>query len=697
MDMDESDRPRPQRITIPPEAYLLGNLLDMALAVKEPLDDVYVQLQAQLFEQIPVQAFLHEKLAPQLHQFYSSQHANLLLRSLHGNTTQPHYGDNTHMQGITHMHDGGSTQLHGTQLHGIQLHGAQMQGNTATIRALCMLFSGLATQFPERVANEVLNTLAFATNAAETVCMFAIENYSEGELVQTLSTTGKSTAARVLYLFATLYQRALIVQTDQEFYSGKTFSIELLPRVIVVLKNVLFKALWERQVHRGFGVTVCEKLSELLAALNDRNEQKQFTPVTTFEASDLSTDTFSTEVLSRTTPRAETILDLLPFAIPFMTRVHIFQRWIHAQHDDTLHGMFGVRVPVRRGREFEDAFEQLVNNPMDMKRRWRIQYIDAYGMEEAGIDGGGLTKDFITTALRTGYNPNYGFFKVTTENRLYPNPISGMINPEHLQYFYFIGMLTGKALFEDILAELPFARFFMSKLRGRQANVMDLQSLDPEVYKNLMFLKTYEGNVEDLGLTFAYVDNDLGDAYTVDLIENGRNTAVTNRNVVLYIHLMSNYRLNVSIKPQCDAFLRGFECTVSQDWIKMFSPNDLQILISGTPTPIDIRDLYENTHYGRPYSQSHPTVQMFWAVVAEMSDEERRLLLKFATSCSQPPLLGFGSLQPKFGIIGTDQLDNLPTASTCQNLLKLPAYQDIDVLRQKLLFAISNAQGFELS
>lgn len=65
-----------------------------------------------------------------------------------------------------------------------------------------------------------------------------------------------------------------------------------------------------------------------------------------------------------------------------------------------------------------------------------------------------------------------------------------------------------------MLVELPFASFFLSKLLGTSADVdiHHLESLDPEMYRNLLFLKTYEGDVEELGLNFTVVNNDLGEA-----------------------------------------------------------------------------------------------------------------------------------------------------------------------------------------
>lgn len=64
---------------------------------------------------------------------------------------------------------------------------------------------------------------------------------------------------------------------------------------------------------------------------------------------------------------------------------------------------------------------------------------------------------------------------------------------------------------------------------------------------------------------------DLGETRVIDLIPNGRDVAVTRSNLVRYIHLMANYRLNVSIKPQCDAFMRGFEAVLSRDLLQIFN------------------------------------------------------------------------------------------------------------------------------
>lgn len=86
-----------------------------------------------------------------------------------------------------------------------------------------------------------------------------------------------------------------------------------------------------------------------------------------------------------------------------------------------------------------------------------------------------------------------------------------------------------------MLVELPFASFFLSKLLGTSADVdiHHLESLDPEMYRNLLFLKTYEGDVEELGLNFTVVNNDLGEAQ----VTRQRQRWINDSLALLFFHL----------------------------------------------------------------------------------------------------------------------------------------------------------------
>nr|XP_010961270.2 ubiquitin-protein ligase E3C isoform X2 [Camelus bactrianus] len=409
--------------------------------------------------------------------------------------------------------------------------------------------------------------------------------------------------------------------------------------------------------------------------------------------------------LSVSEERQLAILTELPFVVPFEERVKIFQRLIYADKQDVQgDGPFldGINVTIRRNYIYEDAYDKLSpENEPDLKKRIRVHLLNAHGLDEAGIDGGGIFREFLNELLKSGFNPNQGFFKTTNEGLLYPSPAAQMlVGGSFARHYYFLGRMLGKALYENMLVELPFAGFFLSKLLGTSADVdiHHLASLDPEVYRNLLFLKSYEGDVEELGLNFTVVNNDLGEAQVVELKLGGKDIPVTSANRIAYIHLVADYRLNRQIRQHCLAFRQGLANVVSLEWLRMFDQQEIQVLISGAQVPISLEDLKSFTNYSGGYSADHPVIRVFWRVVEGFTDAEKRKLLKFVTSCSRPPLLGFKELYPAFCIHnGGSDLERLPTASTCMNLLKLPEFHDEALLRSKLLYAIECAAGFELS
>jgi len=48
--------------------------------------------------------------------------------------------------------------------------------------------------------------------------------------------------------------------------------------------------------------------------------------------------------------------------------------------------------------------------------------VNAQGLDEPGIDGGGVFREFLSELLKTGFDPNHGYFATTQDALLYPNP-----------------------------------------------------------------------------------------------------------------------------------------------------------------------------------------------------------------------------------------------------------------------------------
>ena len=74
-----------------------------------------------------------------------------------------------------------------------------------------------------------------------------------------------------------------------------------------------------------------------------------------------------------------------------------------AEFDMLMGHSHATLVTVRRDAMFEDGFAAMQNLASDkVKGRLRMQFIDEFGEQEAGIDGGGLFKDFMEHLLQVG-------------------------------------------------------------------------------------------------------------------------------------------------------------------------------------------------------------------------------------------------------------------------------------------------------
>lgn len=77
-----------------------------------------------------------------------------------------------------------------------------------------------------------------------------------------------------------------------------------------------------------------------------------------------------------------------------------------------------------------------------------------------------------------------------------------------------------------------------------------------------------------------------------NLLPNGDDVPVTGTNRLLYIHLMADYFLNARLGRAASAFAAGLAVVLPPSWLRMFSPSELNQLISGgLDTGVDVDDM----------------------------------------------------------------------------------------------------------
>lgn len=354
-----------------------------------------------------------------------------------------------------------------------------------------------------------------------------------------------------------------------------------------------------------------------------------------------------------------------------------------------------LQLSVRRQHVFSDSFYclQRHSGPEIKHGKLNVRFYN-----EEGIDAGGVTREWYSILARAMFNPDYALFAPCAADRTtyQPNRLSA-VNPDHLAFFKFVGRVIGKAIYDGRLLDAYFTRSFYKHILGKAVDYRDLEAVDPEYFKSLQWM--LENEIADvLDLTFTIDNEEFGETQVIDLKPNGANIAVTDENKQEYVRLVTEQRLTSSIRKQIDAFLEGFHDVIPQELIRIFSEQELELLISGLPD-IDVVAWKNNTEL-HGYNASDAIVQWFWRAVRSFDQTEKAKLLQFITGTSKVPLEGFAHLQ---GVQGTQRFnihkaygaDRLPAAHTCFNQLDLPQYESYEKLRAQLSLAMNEGgEGF---
>nr|XP_055035341.1 E3 ubiquitin-protein ligase NEDD4-like isoform X5 [Misgurnus anguillicaudatus] len=353
-------------------------------------------------------------------------------------------------------------------------------------------------------------------------------------------------------------------------------------------------------------------------------------------------------------------------------------------------------MKLHRNNIFEESYRRIMSlkRPDTLKARLWIEF-----ESEKGLDYGGVAREWFFLLSKEMFNPYYGLFEYSaTDNyTLQINPNSGLCNEDHLSYFKFIGRVAGMAVYHGKLLDGFFIRPFYKMMLGKQITLNDMESVDSEYYNSLKWI--LENDPTELDLRFCIDEDNFGQTYQVDLKPSGSDMVVTNDNKKEYIDLVIQWRFVNRVQKQMNAFLEGFTELIPIDLIKIFDENELELLMCGLGD-VDVNDWRQHTIYKNGYCPNHPVIQWFWKAVLLMDAEKRIRLLQFVTGTSRVPMNGFaelyGSNGPQlFTIEQWGTPDKLPRAHTCFNRLDLPTYESFDDLREKLLMAVENAQGFE--
>lgn len=121
-----------------------------------------------------------------------------------------------------------------------------------------------------------------------------------------------------------------------------------------------------------------------------------------------------------------------------------------------------IEIKVRRVSILEDSY-RIINSITKTELLKTKLWIEFEG--EAGLDYGGLAREWFYLLSKEMFNPYYGLFEYSAMDNytLQINPFSGLCNEDHLHYFKFIGRVAGMAVYHGKLLDAFFIRPFYKR------------------------------------------------------------------------------------------------------------------------------------------------------------------------------------------------------------------------------------------
>eukprot|EP00826_Nyctotherus_ovalis_P054655 TRINITY_DN7175_c0_g1_i4.p1 TRINITY_DN7175_c0_g1~~TRINITY_DN7175_c0_g1_i4.p1 ORF type:complete len:394 (+),score=124.32 TRINITY_DN7175_c0_g1_i4:1343-2524(+) len=345
-------------------------------------------------------------------------------------------------------------------------------------------------------------------------------------------------------------------------------------------------------------------------------------------------------------------------------------------------------IEVKRENLIETTLNAISNTNLNFKKQLKVSFAG-----EQGVDAGGVTKEFFQLVVKQIFDPSYSMFNYNEETRTF------WFNQDTFEpriKFELIGFIIGLALYNTVILDIHFPRVIYKKLLGMDWNFDDLADYSPAIAKSLEFILGYDkDDLQDvLECTFSVEVESYGKLKLVELVPGGSSVYVTQANKHDYVHKYMEWMFDKSIESLFSAFKKGFYKLYSGEFTTNCDPEELQLMICGSPV-LDFHALEKVTEYDGGYDENSAAVRNFWEVLHELDLEHKKRFLFFATGSDRAPIGGLGTMMFVIMKQGGEK-EQLPTAHTCFNHLLLPDYPTKEKLKEKLLIAINNAEGFGL-
>lgn len=394
----------------------------------------------------------------------------------------------------------------------------------------------------------------------------------------------------------------------------------------------------------------------------------------------------------------------------------IFQQlksqWLSAVLQESSTNLLRPKLRLQRRRQrdrarstklFEQAMDQLLNiDPARLQRNDRAFEVNFE--DEGAQDIGGPYRETLSQICNEIQSTKDLFIPTPNgkaevgddQDKVIPNPPLASENRRALE---FIGRLIGISIRTKSPLELTWPSLIWRRLVGEEPTLEDLEGID---FHAARLIRSLHRDGFDLQLTEVEFNESMAeqtftvvtfDDRHVPLLSGGESIPLRWADRQKFADLYLNFKLS-ELSEHCNLIARGIASILPLELIQLFTSQELESLVCGVRV-IDATLLMAHTKYAIGVDPASTHIKWFWRVVKAFSDEQRQKLLRFISGRSRLPSTqqwaSEFTINPFF-IRGQDASPDrfLPTAHTCFFSLDLPEYSSEDILRQKLVYAITN-------
>jgi hypothetical protein len=317
---------------------------------------------------------------------------------------------------------------------------------------------------------------------------------------------------------------------------------------------------------------------------------------------------------------------------------------------------------------------------------WSVQFIG-----EPAIDAGGPARELLNEFAASIFDPSSQLVIPVGNEFFIPYPNTTWANPMRL--YRAIGTFIGIVLRTGLCQALPFAPFVWRFLAKEDIREIDLTSLDTELRDRLKSLRETIGDhsIADRIDQEWKITDWLGNI--VPIGEHSVNSRVKEWEIEQFIGDCVQFRI-VAVRPYLAEMRDALYANIGLRESPYLTGEFLSRACQGDSV-ISVDEMRRYATYSG-CNMDDGSVQLLWAVIEKMTNDQRSLFLRFVTTMTRLPIRATDGFRIDIQRVDSQNPDKeFIHSSTCFNRLYLPTYTSFPVAWEMITTAIASAPTME--